>query len=198
MDMSSVKVGRFVSVLCALGLLASVAGGAQAPATLKQYAFELQTLNLGEQVRRRGVVFNINEGMTEDELVSVNKALDQLGASPVDHEGYRDFSLSNGTQVRIGGFLVEGFLEDSVEGVHSLPVVFSVKDEFSTTEAALVLRIATAGNLFIAASADADADPVATTAHVEDRRFYKAHKQASITADENSLAAWIRQNIAPR
>lgn len=196
MGLSIVKVGGFSTALCALGLLASAAGGAEAPAAVKQYAFELQTLNLSQPVRRRGVVFNINEGMTEDELDAVNKVLDELGASAVDAEGYRDFSMPNGTQVRIGGFLVEGFLEDSVEGVHSLPAVFSVKDEFSTAEAALVLRIATAGHLFIAGSADAD--PVATTAEVEDRRFYKAHKQASVTADENSLAEWIRQNIPPR
>ncbi|HKR33568.1 MAG TPA: hypothetical protein VJT10_01955 [Steroidobacteraceae bacterium] len=196
MSVSIVKVGRFLTALCALGLLASAASGAEAPATVKHYALELQTLNASQQVRRRGVVFDVNEGMTEDELDAVNKVLDQLGASPVDAEGYRDLSLSNGTQVRIGGFLVEGFLEDSVEGVHSLPAVFSVKDEFSTAEAALVLRIATAGNLFIAGSADADL--VATTAQVADRRFYKAHKQAAITADENSLAAWIRQNIPPR
>jgi hypothetical protein len=196
MSVSILKVGRFLTALCALGLLASTAGGAEAPATVKQYAFELQTLNVSQQVRRRGVVFNVNEGMTEDELDAVNKVLDQLGASPVDAEGYRDFSMPNGTQVRIGGFLVEGFLEDSVEGVHSLPAAFSVKDEFSTAEAALVLRIATAGHLFIVGSADANL--VATPAPVEDRRFYKAHKQATITADENSLAEWIRQNIPPR
>lgn len=195
MAMSCVKVGGFFTLLCAFGLLANAAEAPEAPAAGKQYAFELRTLNLGDQVRRGGVKFTINDGMTEDELDSVNKVLDELGAAPVDAAGNRDLTLSNGTQVRIGGFLVEGFIEDSVEGVQSLPVVLKVKEEFSTTESALVLKIVTAGNLCIA-SLD-NPDRVATTGRVRDRRFYQLHKQASVTADENALAEWIRQNVPP-
>jgi hypothetical protein len=197
MRMSSVKVGRFFYALCAFALLANAAHSAEEPAAVKQYAFELQTLNLGDQVRKTGgVTVSVNDGMSEDELDAVNHALDELGASPVDADGYRTLALRNGTQVRIGGFLVEGFVEDSVEGVQSLPLEFSVKEAFSTAEAALVLQIAKAGNLFVASPTDPE--KVATTDRVSERRFYKLHRQASITVDANALAEWIRQNVAPR
>jgi hypothetical protein len=166
---------------------------ADAPAKTQHYAFELQTLNMGQQVRRGGVKFNINDGMTEDELDSVNKALDDAGASPVNPEGFRELSLSNGTRVKIGGFLVEGFVEDSVGGVHSLPVELSTKDEFSTAEAALVLQLAKVGNLFVGKPDRPDV--VATTGQVVDKRFYKVHKQAAITADEAALTDWVRKNL---
>lgn len=181
-----------------LGVLVSATAGAQPPAdqSSKQYAFGLYTLNVGATVRRGQVKFDLDDAMTEDDLESVKHVLDPLGASPVDNEGYRHFSMPNGTRVRIGGFLVEGFPEDSVESVRGLAVEFSVKDEFSTSEAALVLRIAAAGNLFIASSADADR--VATPARIDDRRFYKRHKEASTTPDEKALAEWVRQNISPR
>ncbi|HEV8333864.1 MAG TPA: hypothetical protein VGQ22_20750 [Steroidobacteraceae bacterium] len=197
MNTSSVQAGLLFTVLCALALLANGTHGAEAPAAVKQYAFELQTLNLGDQVRKAGgVKLNVNDGMTEDELDAVNHALDELSASPVDADGYRTLALPNGTQVKIGGFLVEGFVEDSVEGVQSLPMEFSVKEAFSTAEAALVLQLAKAGSLFVASPTDPE--KVATTAKVDERRFYKLHRQASITADENALAEWIRQNVAPR
>jgi hypothetical protein len=176
-------------------MLASDTHGAETSAPARAYLFELHTLNLGDKVRRGQIEFNIDNGMTEDELESVRHVLDQLGASRVNDNGYRELSMSNGSRVRIGGFLVEGFLEDSVEGVHSLPVEWSVTGEFSTVEAALVLQIAAAGNLFVAGS---DPDRVATTARVIDRRFLKLHKQVSITPDATALAEWVRQNIAAR
>ena len=154
-------------VLFLLGMLATTTCGAEAPATVKTYAFELRTLNLSDRVRRGQIEFNIDNGMTEDELESVRRVLDQLGASRVDDNGYRDLAMSNGTRVRIGGFLVEGFLEDSVEGVHALPVEFSVSGEFSTVEAALVLQIAAAGNLFVTG---ADPDRVTQWPRDRDRR----------------------------
>ena len=193
--MSKVRRGRFLTLLCALGLLACAATGAQTP-TQKQYTFGLHTLNLGESVRRKQLQFNLDNGMTEDELDAVNHVLDQHGATPVDSEGYRSASLPNGTRVRIGGFLVEGFLEDSVEGVHDLPVELAVNGELAAPEAALLLQIVKAGNLFVGSSAQAD--QVATAAQVKDKRFTKAHKQIAITPDENALAQWLRQNIAPR
>ena len=189
------KFAGFITLLCVLGTLPNAASGAET-ATLKQYDFELRTLNLGETSRKGQLQFNIDNGMIEEELDSVRRVLDQLGASEVDKEGNRYLSTANGTRVKIGGFLVEGYLEDSVEGVHALPVEFTVKGEFAAPEAALVLRIAAAGNLFVGSSADPDR--VATTARIDDRRFYKRHKQAAITPDENSLAAWVRQNIPSR
>lgn len=189
--MSRAKFGGFCTLLYAFGLLAHAA---DAPEDARRYSFELQTLNMGQQVRKAGgVKFNINDGMTEDDLDAVNKVLDDAGASPVDAEGYRELSLSNGSHVKIGGFLVEGFIEDSVEGVHSLPVELSSKDELSRTEAALILQLAKLGNLYVSRPDDADA--VATTGQVVDKRFYKLHKQASITADEAALADWIRKNV---
>ena len=180
-------------VLCALTVFAGAAFGADETPNAKHYAFELQTLNMGQQVRRSNVKFNINDGMSEDELDAVNKALDDAGAAPVDAEGFRELSLSNGTHVKIGGFLVEGFIEDSVEGVHSLPVEMSTKDEFSTADAALILQLAKVGNLYV--SRPNDEDVVATTGQVSEKRFYKLHKQASITVDEAALAEWIRKNV---
>ena len=47
---------------------------------------------------------DVPSAMTDDELESVKRILDQLGASPPDGEGYRQFSMSNGTRGRIGGF----------------------------------------------------------------------------------------------
>lgn len=194
MDISGAKFSGFLTLLCAFGLLPTHA--AEVPAAARHYAFELQTLNMGEQVRRAGgVKFNINDGMSEDELDAVNKALDDAGAAPVDAEGFRELSLANGTRVKIGGFLVEGFIEDSVEGVHSLPVEMSTTAELSTPEAALILQLAKAGNLYV--SRPGDADVVATTGQIVDKRFYKLHKQASITSDAASLAVWVVQNISP-
>lgn len=187
------KTWRFVASLFLLGMLA-IAANAADTSTLKQYTFELRTLNLGETSRKGQLQFNIDSGMIEEELDSVRRLLDQLEASEVDKEGNRYLSMPNGTRVKIGGFLVEGYLEDSVEGVHALPVEFTVKSEFSAPEAALVLRIAAAGNLFIGSSADPDR--VATSARISDRRFYKRHKQASITPDDTALAEWVRQNIS--
>lgn len=191
------KAGRLVSVLCVLGVLASAAQGAQtADESTKVYAFGLYTLNVGGTVRRGQLKFDMDDAMTEDDLDSVKHILDQLGAAPVDTAGYRHFSLPNGTRVRIGGFLAEGFPEDSVESMRGLAVEFSVKDEFSTSEAALVLQLAAAGHLFIGSSADAER--VATTARIDDRRFHKRHKQASITLDEKALVEWVQQNLSPR
>lgn len=189
------RFAGFITLLCVLGIPANAASAAET-STLKQYDFELRTLNLGETSRKGQLQFNIDNGMIEEELDSVRRALDELGASEVDKEGNRYLSMSNGTRVKIGGFLVEGYLEDSVEGVHALPVELTVKGEFAAPEAALVLRIAAAGNLFIGSSADPDR--VATTARISDRRFYKRHKQASITPDENAVAEWVRQNIPAR
>jgi hypothetical protein len=194
MDMSRAKFSGFLTLLSAYAMLPAHA--ADEPAVARHYSFELQTLNMGQQVRRAGVKFNIDDGMTEDELDAVNKALDDAGASPVNPEGFRELSLSNGTHVKIGGFLVEGFIEDSVEGVHSLPVELSARDEFSTTDAALILQLAKVGNLYVSRPDDPDA--VATTGRVVDKRFYKLHKQAAITADEAALTEWIRKNVPPQ
>src|SRR5262249_30356693 len=142
---------------------------AQTPEPEMHYSFGLHTLNLTETVRRAKVQFNLNDGMTEDELDAVNHALDEHGATPVDSEGYRALSVPNGTRVRIGGFLVEGFLEDSVEGVHDLPVELAVNGQLSMPEAALILQLAKAGNLFVGSSAEAE--QVATAVQVKDKRF---------------------------
>lgn len=209
--MNSVKTGRFFTLLCVLGMLANAADGAEQPgseptssttsATVKEYSFELQTVNSGDRVRRgrapfsgAPIEFNIASAMTDEELESVKDILDELGASQADDAGYRSFAMSNGTRVRIGGFVEDP--EVAGGGVEILPVEFSVKGEFSTTEASLVLRIATAGNLFIGGAADANW--VATTAAIADKRFHKRHKNASVTPDEEALAEWVRQNIPSR
>ena len=49
--------------------------------------------------------FNVQNGMTDEEPGSVKRVLDQLVASPLDGDGYRDFSTANGTRARIGGFI---------------------------------------------------------------------------------------------
>lgn len=192
---TSTHTARLFVCLCVFGTLVNATHGAEAPVSAKTYAFELRTLNLGDQVRRGGLKFNIADGMTEDELDAVKHVLDEAGAPPVDADGYRELSLSNGTRVRIGGFLVEGFVEDSVEGVQHLPVELSMQGEFSTPEASLVLRIMNAGSLFIGSS---DSDRVATSAKVTDKRFYRLHKNASIAPDEAALVGWVRQNIPAR
>jgi hypothetical protein len=120
--------------------------------------------------------------------------LDGWNASPPDGAGYRQFSMPNGTRVRIGGFIEDPAVSGA--GVQRLPVEFAVKDEFSAAEAALVLRIATSANLFIG-NAD-DPTLVATTYAVTDRPFRKEHPRASVTADDESLAEWVRQNIPAR
>jgi hypothetical protein len=192
------KAGRFLASLYMLGLLANAAYGAEPSAALKQYTFELQTFNAADKIRRgrapfsgAPIEFSIGSAMTDEELESVKRILDQLGASPPDEQGYRSFSMSNGTRGRIGGFVEDPEVAGS--GVQSLPVTFAVEKEFSTEEAALVLRIAAAGNLFVVSPVDPDL--AATAAPVTERRFRRAHKQAAVTPDENALAEWIRQNI---
>ena len=136
---------------------------------------------------------DVPSAMTDDELETVRRILDQLGASPPDGDGYRHFSMSNGTRGRIGGFIEDP--EVAGAGVRSLPMELSVENEFSTTEAALVLRIAAAANLFVGKPDDPTV--VATTYAVTDRPFRKEHPRATVTPDEKSLVEWIRQNIPP-
>jgi hypothetical protein len=184
-----------------LALLTSTTRSAEAPTTppLKQYVFELETLDLGDRVRRgrtsfSGTVeFKIASAMSEDDLDAVNDILDDLQASKPDAEGYRDFSMSNGTKVRIGSFAENA--EVAGAGVQSLSVELAVKDEFSEVEAAVVLEIAVAGNLFVASSSDPSL--AATKTQVIDKRFLKRHKNYSVTPDDQALAEWIRKNIPP-
>jgi hypothetical protein len=198
--MSCVKAAGFFISLCVLCMLANTSYAADTAPAVKQYEFELETLNSGDKVRKRrtsfaggAVEFKIAAAMTDDELAFVNNLLDDFAASPLDDEGYRNFTMSNGTRVRVGGFKES----EDVAGaaVQSLPVEFSVQGEFSPAEAAVVLQIAAEGNLFVTSSSDPTL--AATTAQVADKRFLKSHKNYSVTPDENALAEWIRRNIAP-
>jgi hypothetical protein len=192
------KLHRFFIPLLVLAMLADTTRAAEPAASVKQYSFELVTLNLAHRERRRqsGATLQIDlpSAMTDEELESVKSTLDGLNASPPDSAGHRDFSMSNGTRVRIGGFMEDP--EVSGAGVQRLPVEFSVNGEFSAVEAALVLRLATTANLFVAHPDDPTL--VATTYQVSDRPFRKEHPRASVTADAESLAEWIRQNIVPK
>lgn len=188
-----------VTSLCVLALLASATYGAESPSTGKEYTFELVTLNLGDKMRRGRtssgrIQIDIPSAMTDDDLESVRKILDQRGATQPDGEGYRQFSMSNGTRVRIGGLIEDPDVAGA--GVRSLPVEFSVRSEFSTVEAALVLQIATAANLFVGSLEDSTV--VATTYQVTDRPFRKAHPRATFTPDAQSLAAWVLKSIPSR
>jgi len=198
--MSYVKAAASLVALGVLCMLANTPYAADSPPTLKQYAFELETLNSSDKVRKgrtsfdgNSVQFNIAATMSDDELAFVNNLLDDFAATPPDDEGYRNFTMSNGTRVRVGGFREN----EDVNGaaVPSLPVEFSVAGEFSPAEAAVVLQITAEGNLFVASSSDPTL--AATKAQVVDKRFLKNHKNYSVTPDENALAEWIRKNIPP-
>jgi hypothetical protein len=180
-----------------LAVVASPADGAE-PAAVKKYAFELVTLNLSASARSRRdptsggrMQISVPAAMTDDEVETVKRILDQLGASPPDGAGYRQFALANGTRGRIGGFIEDP--EVAGAGVRSLPMELAVENEFSTTEAALVLKIAVAANLFVGKPDDPTV--VATTYDVTDRLFRREHPRATATLDEKSLVEWIRQNI---
>ena len=197
--MSWVKaVGLFVSlgVLC---MLAKAAHGAEAPPTVKQYAFELATLNADDKVRKGrtsfggAVRFNIAATMSDDELAFVNNLLDDFAATPPDDEGYRSFTMSNGTRVRLGGFVENKDVAGAA--VQRLPIEFSVQDEFSTAEAAVVHQIAAEGNLFVTTASDPTL--AATRVQVTDKRFLKSHRNYSVTPDDKALADWVRKNIPP-
>ena len=199
--MSCAKAAGFFMLLSVLCMLAHPANAAETPPAIKQYVFELETLHLDDKVRKGRTSFaggtvrvNIAATMTDDELAFVNNLLDDFAAKPPDDEGYRDFTMSNGTQVRVGGFREN----EDVNGaaVQSLPVEFSVQGEFSPAEAAVVLQIAAEGNLFVTSSSDPTL--AATKAQVVDKRFLKSHKNYSVTPDDNALADWVRKNIPPR
>ena len=198
--MSCVKAAGFFISLCVLGMLAHAAYGADTAPAVKQYAFELETLNAADKVRKGrtsfggAVQFNIAATMSDDELAFVHNLLDDFAATPPDEDGYRSFTMSNGTRVRVGGFREN----EEVNGaaVQSLPVEFSVPGEFSPAEAAVVLQIAAEGNLFVTSSSDPTL--AATKAQVIDKRFLKNHKKYSVTPDENALAEWVRKNIPPQ
>lgn len=198
--MSYVKAAASLVALCVLCMLASASYGADTPPALQHYAFELATLNSGDKVRKGRtsfaggtVQFNIAATMSDDEIAFVNNLLDDFAATPPDDEGYRNFTMSNGTRVRVGGFREN----EDVNGaaVQKLPVEFSVAGEFSAAEAAIVLQIAAEGNLFVTSGNDPTL--AATKAQVVDKRFLKNHKNYSVTPDENALAEWIRKNIPP-
>jgi hypothetical protein len=168
------------------------------PVAVRKYAFDLITLNLSASTRSRRdpssgsrMQISVPAAMTDEELETVKRILDQLGASPPDGAGYRQFAMSNGTRGRIGGFIEDP--EVAGAGVRSLPMELAVENEFSTTEAALVLRIAVAANLFVGKPDDPTV--VATTYAVTDRPFRREHPRATATLDEESLVEWIRQNI---
>jgi hypothetical protein len=189
---------RFFASLYVLAILASPGHGAE-PTAVKKYAFELVTLNLSASSRSRRdptsggrMQINVPGAMTDEEVETVTRILDQLGASPPDGEGYRHFSMANGTRGRIGGFIEDP--EVAGAGVRSLPMELAVANELSTTEAALVLRIAVAANLFVGKPDDPTV--VATTYAVTDRPFRREHPRATVTFDAQSLAEWIRQNIS--
>ncbi len=182
-----------------LAVLTSAGYGAESSSAVKHYAFDLVTLQLSDKMRKGRsssgrIQIDIPSALTDDDLESVRNILDQLGATPPDGEGYRHFAMSNGTRVRIGGFVADP--EVAGAGVPSLPAEFSVANEFSTEEAALVLRIAAAANLFV--SVPGDSTVVATTYEVTDRPFRKDHPRATFTPDAQSLAEWVRKNIAAR
>jgi hypothetical protein len=211
MDMSApqpVKVRSLVRLRCVLCMLASAADGAEPTAvastpgvaTVKQYNFELLTFNNADRVRRgrapfsgAAIEFNIASAMTDEELEAVRDLLDGLGASQPDEDGYRSLKMSNDSRVRIGGFAED--TEVAGSAVERLPMEFAVASEFSTIEAALVLRVATAGNLFVVGAGDSET--VATPVTVSDKRFHKRFRNASVTVDEQALAQWIRHNITP-
>lgn len=199
--MSCVKAVGFSISLGVLCMLANASHGADTPPAVKQYAFELDTLNAGDKVRRGrtsfgggAVEFKIAAAMTDDDLGLVNNILDDFAATPPDDEGYRNFSMPNGTRARIGGFMENADVAGAA--VQSLPVEFSVHGEFSTVEAALVLEIAEAGHLFITSSSDLTL--AASKAQITERRFLKSHKNYSVTPDENALADWVRKNVPAR
>jgi hypothetical protein len=199
--MNCAKVAGFFMLPSMLCMLAHGSYAQDTPPAVKQYAFELETLHVDDKVRKGHtsfaggtVQFNIAATMTDDELAFVNNLLDDFSAQPPDDEGYRHFTMSNGTRVRVGGFREN----EDVNGaaVQTLPVEFSVHGEFSPAEAAVVLQIAAEGNLFVTSSGDPTL--AATKAQVVDKRFLKSHKNYSVTPDDNALAEWVRKNIPPR
>jgi hypothetical protein len=190
--------GSLFASLCVLATVASPADGAE-PTAVRKYAFELVTLNLSASAQSRRdptsggrMRISVPGAMTDDEVETVKRILDQLGATPPDGEGYRQFTLSNGTRGRIGGFIEDP--EVAGAGVRSLPMELAVENELTTIEAALVLRIAVAANLFVGKPDDPAV--VATTYAVTDRPFRKEHPRATATLDDKSLVEWIRQNIS--
>ena len=192
--------GLYIS-LCVLSTLVSASYGADTPPTVKQYAFELETLNSGDKVRKGHtsfaggtVQFNIAATMTDDELAFVNNLLDDFSATAPDDEVARNFTMSNGTRVRVGGFKENQDVAGAA--VQSLAVEFAVNGEFSPAEAAVVLQIAAEGNLFVTSSSDPTL--AASKAQIVDKRFLKSHKNYSVTPDEHALAEWIRKNIPPQ
>jgi hypothetical protein len=202
--MSHVKAAAsFVALFVAVGvlcMLASASYSADTPPALKHYAFELETLNSGDKVRKGRtsfgggtVQFSIAAAMTDDELAFVNNLLDDFAATPPDDAGYRNFTMSNGTRVRVGGFRENE--EVAGAALQRLPVEFSVAGEFSPAEAAVVLQITAEGNLFVTSSNDPTL--AATKAQVVDKKFLKNHKNYSVTPDDAALAEWVRKNIPP-
>src|SRR6185369_7168371 len=199
--MSYVKAAASLVALGVLCMLANTPYAADSPPTLKQYAFELETLNSSDKVRKgrtsfdgNSVQFNIAATMSDDELAYVNNLLDDFAATPPDDEGYRNFTMPNGTRVRVGGFRENE--EVAGAAVQTLPVEFALEAEFSPAEAAVVLQIAAEGNLFVTSSSDPTL--AATRAQVVDKRFLKSHKNYSVTPDDAALAEWVRKTIPPR
>lgn len=201
------KVVTLFSLSFVLYVLTSAAWCAEMPmkkskssvtSTVKEYTFGLHTLNLGDEVRKGQnpftgelMEFHIDAGMSKKELTSVKNILDEMRASRPDDDGYRHLSLPNRTQVGVGRLFA-----DSSAGIQSLKVEFLVRGEFSTTEALLVMQLASAGNLFISSSVDPDL--VATTRPVGDQRFHFRHKNSSVVSDADALACWINKNIESR
>jgi hypothetical protein len=164
---------------------------------LKVYAFALFTLNLTDQVRvgknpftGSDIAFHIDDPLNERQTAAVAAIFEGSWAAAPDDAGYRYLVLSNGTRVGLGGFNGGG------KGIRSLPVEFLVKDRFSVPEASLTLKLLRAGNLF--AGSTCDPDVVAVIGDVADARFYDRHKAATVTADELSLAIWVRKHIKSR
>ena len=178
-------------------MAASATDGAE-PTAVKKYAFELVTLNLSASSRSRRdptsggrMQISVPGAMTDDEVETVKRILDQLGASPPDGEGYRHFSMSNGTRGRIGGFIEDP--EVAGAGVRSLPMELAVDERVLDDRGRAGSTNCCRANLFVGKPDDPTV--VATTYAVTDRPFRREHPRATATLDEKSLVEWIRQNI---
>src|SRR5262245_39615023 len=125
--MSYVKAAALLVALGVLCVLANASYAADSPPTLKHYAFELATLNSVDKVSKgamsfdcNAVQFDIAATTSDDELAFGNNLLNDLPGRPADDEGYRNFTMSNGTSVRVGAIREN----EDVNGaaVPSLPV----------------------------------------------------------------------------
>jgi len=160
---------------------------------LKTYGLHLHSCNLEAGTRTvtnpftgKPIEIPRDGGLTQAERATATKLLSDVRASPVDPDGYRKISFTDGSTLSVG----IGTLETSQ------PCIAFVVEFESLSEAVLsfIFMLAHSCNLSVGSTIDPIVVAVTQTPHNE--HFRKHCPTAIVANSEPQLEAWIKKGIA--